>query len=174
MQNNGTIELTSWNFSHITTLSEIFREDNYLSNSEDFIPSKYEQSHIEEWIYKIKTKSRNCKHFAIQKDGILVGGLSISFKNKEWRLNAEISYFVSQQYRNLGIITRAISKAIDYIKICHPEIMRIIALTYDDNRAAQKPLEKNNFTLLATLPKFLIHNDKLKNCNIYSLDIPLL
>jgi len=171
MQSNGTIELTNWNFTHITMLSEIFKEDNYLSNSEDFIPNAYEQSHIEEWIYKIKTKSRNCKHFAIQKNGILVGGLSISFKNKEWKINAEISYFVGKQHRNKGIITRAIAKAVEYVKEKHTEIIRIIALTYEDNKAAQKPLLKNEFTLLATLPNFLIHNEKLKNCCIYSLEV---
>ena len=171
MNNYGTIELTNWNFSHINSLSKIFKEDNYLSNSEDFIPNDYEQSHIEEWIYKIKTKSRNCKHFAIQKNGILVGGLSISFKSKEWKINAEISYFIDKKYRNKGIITRAITKAIDFVVAQHPEILRIIALTYENHKAAQKPLEKNGFSLLATLPNFLIHNEKLQNCNIYSLEL---
>ena len=171
MINNGTIELTNWNFSHITTLSEIFKEHNYLSNSEDYLPNAYEQSHIEEWIYKIKTKSRDCKHFAIQKEGILVGGLSLSFKNKEWKINAEISYFVDKKYRNKGIITRAITKAIEFVQINYPDIKRIIALTYEDNKAAQKPLIKNDFLLLATLPNFLIHEEKLKNCCIYSLEL---
>ena len=169
MQNQGTIELINWNFSHITTLSKIFKEDNYIYNSDDYLPNTYEQTHIEEWIYKIKTKSKNSKHFAIQKNNELVGGVSISFKTKEWNINAEISYFVSKEHRNKGIMTRAIAKAIEYVFETHPEVIRIIALTYESNKAAQKPLEKNNFELEATLKEFLSHDEKLVNCCIYTL-----
>ena len=163
------IELTNWNFSHINTLSEIFKEDNYLCNSLDYLPNSYERTHIEEWFYRIKTKSRNAKHFAIQKNGELAGGVSISFKQNEWSINCEISYFVGKKYRNRGISTRAIAKTTNYIFENHPEIIRIIALTYEDHLPARKPLEKNGFILESTLNNFLMHNNKLKNCCIYTL-----
>ena len=168
-KNTLDITLVGWNFSHINQLSSIFKDEKYLYNCDDYLPNHYEQSHVEEWIHKIITKSKDTKHFAILKNNIVAGGINISFKQGIWKLNAEISYFVAKEFRNKGVVTQAIKQVITYIFDNYSNIKRIIALTYNDNIAARKPLEKNHFIHEATLNDYLIKDDTIKDCYIYSL-----
>lgn len=166
------IELTNWKFSYISKLSEIFNDENMLYNSEDYLPNLYEKAHAENWVHRIITKSKNAKHFAILKDQQLAGGINISLKQNMWKLNAEITYFVAKEFRNKGVVTEAIRQTSSFIFNTYSQIIRIIALTNEDNIAAKKPLLKNGFTLEATLSNFLFQNDKLKNCCVYALKKP--
>lgn len=81
--------------------------------------------------------------------------------------NAEIGYWLSEQYWGHGIMSRAIAQLADY-GFRSFDITRIFARPFETNKASQRALERAGFTLEARFDKVLFKNGEFLDELIYA------
>lgn len=89
---------------------------------------------------------------AIDINGEAVGGIGVHPQTDIYRKNAELGYWLSEQYWGRGVVSRAISLMIQRAFEKY-DIDRIYAIPFGSNKASQRVLEKNGFILEARLEK---------------------
>lgn len=107
-------------------------------------------------------------YLAIEIDGKAVGGIGISPQKGIMRRNAELGYWLGQNYWGQGIMTKAI-KEIVRLAFDKFDIDRIYAKPFAINIASQRILEKAGFVLEAKFEKTVIKNGVLLDEYIYAI-----
>lgn len=105
---------------------------------------------------------------AIELEGIAVGGIGIHPESDIRKLNAELGYWLAEDYWGQGIISLAIRQMVSYAFSTFA-IDRIYAIPFENNPASQRVLEKNGFKLEFRLKKTLIKNGVKLDELIYAL-----
>lgn len=110
--------------------------------------------------------------FAITINDEAVGGVGLHPQKDIYCKNAEIGYWLSEQYWGQGIMTKAVAEILEY-GWNHLEIDRVVAIIFGTNKGSIKVAEKCGFTLEASLSKtiykFGVYEDEL----IYGIRRPL-
>lgn len=117
---------------------------------------------------ELATKSENILYYAIDVNGLAVGGIGISVKTDIKRKNAELGYWLGEPYWGQGIMTEAISKIVA-IAFDTFDITRIYAAPFGTNFASHQVLEKAGFTLEARFEKSLFKNGEYLDELIYAI-----
>ncbi len=105
---------------------------------------------------------------AIEINGEAAGGTGISPQKDYRRKNAELGYWLSEDYWGLGIMTRAIGEIVK-LSFDKFDINRIFATPFETNYASHRVLEKAGFTLEARFEKNLIKNGELLDELVYAI-----
>lgn len=105
--------------------------------------------------------------FAIDVDGAAVGAIGLHIQQDEYRMNAELGYWLGEPYWNKGIITSAVAKVTSY-GFENFEINKIYAKVYDINKVSCIVLVKNGYKLEARLVNNAIKNGKYTDELIYA------
>ena len=105
--------------------------------------------------------------FAIEVEGNAVGGIGIHPQLDVMCKNAELGYWLSEQYWGRGIITNAIQEMVNYA-FEKFDIIRIYARPYGNNIASQKALLKARFVLEANIQKSIFKNGELLDEMIFA------
>ncbi len=119
-------------------------------------PNPYTRKDGEEFINRFKDKDPQ-QIFAIEIEGEAAGAIGVHPMEDIFCKNAEISYWVSEQYWGKGITTKAIGQIVDYAFKTF-EINRIFGRVYGNNPASKRVLEKAGFTLEAHYEKTIYKN----------------
>lgn len=98
----------------------------------------------------------------------LIGAIGIHPQEDISRFNAELGYWLSEDYWGQGIMTKAIAEMIEYA-FENFEINRIFARPFDHNPASKNILEKNGFVFEARIEKNLFKNGVFIDEVIYGL-----
>ena len=102
--------------------------------------------------------------FAITVAGEAIGGVGLHPQKDIYRKNAEIGYWISEEYWGKGIMTNAINEILEY-SWNHLDIDRVVAIIFGTNVGSIKVAEKCGFVLEATLSKtiykFGLYEDEL-------------
>ncbi|MCP2029811.1 RimJ/RimL family protein N-acetyltransferase [Flavobacterium sp. HSC-32F16] len=106
--------------------------------------------------------------FAIEINNKAVGGIGIKPQADIMRKNAELGYWLGQNYWGKGIISQSIKEVVDFGFKTY-DIERIYASTYGTNIASQKVLEKNKFKLEAKIEKNIFKNGEYFDELIYAI-----
>lgn len=110
--------------------------------------------------------------FAIIVNGEAIGGVGLHPQKDVYCKNAEIGYWISEDYWGKGIMTKAVAEILDY-GWKHLEIDRVVAIIFGTNKGSARVAEKCGFTLEATLSKtiykFGLYEDEL----IYAIRRPM-
>ncbi len=130
-------------------------------------PHPYTNEKGEQFINMVT--SHNPVHiFCIDIEGEAVGGIGLHPQQDIQCKNAELGYWLSERFWGKSIITRAISKMVDYgFKTW--DIDRIFARPFGTNTGSQKALEKSGFKLEAHLKKTLFKNGEYVDELIYAI-----
>lgn len=96
---------------------------------------------------------------AIDLNGMAVGGIGLHPGSDVYRNNAEMGYWLGEDFWGKGIITAAIKAMVQYGFSTLP-VQRIYARPYGNNPASQKALLKAGFTLEARLEKTILKNEE--------------
>lgn len=105
--------------------------------------------------------------FAIEVEGNAVGGIGIHPQSDVMCKNAELGYWLGEQYWGRGIITKAIQEMVQYA-FEKFDIIRIYARPYGNNIASQKALLKGGFKLEATIQKNIFKNGEFLDEMIFA------
>jgi ribosomal-protein-alanine N-acetyltransferase len=89
---------------------------------------------------------------AIDLNGSLVGAVGIHQQDDVMKNNAELGYWIAEQYWNKGIITNAVREMIEWA-FQNLSINRVFARPYGSNLASQRVLDKLGFVKEAQISK---------------------
>lgn len=129
---------------------------NIAANLTDKFPHPYTQEHAQHFIQNA-LKHSPANVLAITIDDEVIGGIGIHPQDDIQRKNAELGYWLAEQYWGKGIISSAIPLMVEY-GFKNFDIDRIFARPFGTNIASQKVLEKSGFKLEARFEKTLLKN----------------
>lgn len=162
---SGKVILRPWKKEDDEELTLIANNRKIFNNLRDGFPHPYTLEDAKEFI-KHAQQSIDEKLFAIIADNSLIGSCGIMFKKDIYRKNAEIGYFLGEQYWGMGYASDTIKALRDFI-FSRYDIIRVYAEPFADNLASRKALEKAGFILEATFEKNVIKNNLIKDTCIY-------
>jgi RimJ/RimL family protein N-acetyltransferase len=106
--------------------------------------------------------------FAIDKDGEAIGGIGLHPQQDIMCTNAELGYWLSEQYWGQGILPNVIPKILDF-GFENLNLKRIYARPFGTNLASQKVLQKCGFTLEARFDKTILKNGEMLDELVYAI-----
>jgi [ribosomal protein S5]-alanine N-acetyltransferase len=93
----------------------------------------------------------------IEINGMAAGGIGVSLRLDEDGKYGELGYWLGEQFRNRGVMTRAVVTMLRMAFAAFP-VDRIVALPFSHNRASHRVLEKAGFVLEKRLEKSTFKN----------------
>ena len=107
------------------------------------------------------------KVFAIEINGEAAGSIGIFPQSDIHEKNAEIGYWLAEEYWGQGIMPKAIQAVVEY-GFQTFDIVRVFARPFSTNSTSQRVLEKAGFELEATLKKALFKKGEFMDELIYA------
>ncbi len=161
------VTLRPWEPEDASRLAKIADNKKIYDNLRDAFPHPYS---IDDGRAYINHCLENAKDllYAIEYNGELVGSIGAFFMADVYRKNAEIGYYLAEEYWGSGIMTKAI-KAITAYAFANYDIHRMYAEPFARNIGSRKVLEKAGYVHEATLRKNVIKNEIVEDTCIYSL-----
>ncbi len=160
-------KLRPWNISDLDSLVQYANNWNVAKNMTDKFPFPYSESNGRAFI-EFATKDEPIHIFAIDLNGIAVGGIGIHPQEDIHRKNAELGYWLAEPFWGKGIMSRAVKQAVNFAFDSF-EIDRVFARPFGTNLASQKVLEKNGFVLEGRFDKVLFKNNEYLDELIYAV-----
>lgn len=161
------ITLRPWHINDAKNLAELANNKNIAQFMADVFPHPYSLENAKTFI-AFATSNPNSKIFAIIVDGKPVGSIGLHLQTDILRKNAEIGYWLGEQYWGKGIITQAVPQMIDY-GFNNMDIIRIFARIFETNKASQKVVEKCGFILEGKYEKTIFKNNEFIDELIYAV-----
>jgi len=149
--------LRDWKKSDAAPLARIANNKKIWDNVRDRLPYPYTEKDAKEWLALVR-KQKKITTFCVEADGDVVGSVGFTLKDDVYRKNAEIGYFIGEEYWKTGIATEAVRQLVDYIEK-NFDVVRIYAEVFEYNKASMKVLEKNGFYLECIRKKAAIKNN---------------
>lgn len=163
------ITLRLWKESDASDLTKIADNQKISDCLRDAMPCPYTLADAKNWLLMAVKENMNYPHlFAIIYNNKLVGSIGFFVKDDVYRLNAEIGYFLSEEYWGKGLVSEAVTLVCKYVFSQYP-VIRIYAEIFEPNLASRKVLEKNNFKLEAILKNNVIKKGNILNTTVYSI-----
>lgn len=161
------ILLRPWKTGDLDRLVKLADNPKIAANLMDRFPHPYTKEAGENFI-NMAMSGRPASVLAITLDGEVVGGIGVHPQIDVYRKNAELGYWLAEEYWGKGIITEAIKLIVPYA-FDNFDINRIYARPFGGNIASQKVLEKNGFHLEAHLMGTFFKNGQFLDELIYAM-----
>lgn len=162
-----TIKFRSFQISDIPALASKANNEKVSANMTDEFPFPYGEENAKQFIERVKDLNP-AQIFAIILDGELAGAVGIHPQSGIMRMNAEIGYWVAEEYWGRGVATKAIAYIVEYgFKTF--DIDRIYARPYGTNKPSQRVLEKNGFVLEAHIKGNILKRGERLDELIYAI-----
>lgn len=148
--------LRKWDIKDVASLLKYANNPKIAANLTDQFPHPYKKENADAFV-AMAAKNNPVNIFAIEINGEAAGGIGLHFQTDIYRKNAELGYWIAEPYWGKGIMTKAVSRMVDYgFKTF--EIQRIFARPFGTNIASQKVLEKAGFILEGSFKDTLFKN----------------
>ncbi len=134
----------------------------------DGFPHPYTQNDAENFINFVLTNNEPQTQFAIDINGEAVGMIGILLKDDIYKKNAEIGYWLSEDYWGKGIMTDILKAVIEYAFKTF-DVIRLYASVKSANIGSMKVLEKCGFKKEGVFVKSIFKNGQFFDEHIYSL-----
>lgn len=132
----------------------------------DIFPHPYTTKDACFYIENVANDLRNLI-LAIDVEGRAVGSIGIHPKTDVYQKNAELGYWLGEQYWGRGIMTEAV-KAITEYGFKNYNLHRIYADVFENNTGSMRVLEKAGFAREAVLRKAVIKNGVIMDEYVYA------
>lgn len=160
-------KLRPWKLDDIDSLVKFGNNPNIAKNMTDGFPSPYTKEHAHSFISRVSNLSPN-SFFAIEVEGRAVGSIGVHLQEDIYRKNAELGYWLAEEFQGKGIMSKAIKEAVS-IAFNQFDLLRIYAKPFGSNLVSQKVLENAGFKLEYRIEENLIKNGKLEDELIYGI-----
>lgn len=128
-------------------------------------PYPYSVEHGTKWL---EMACKNSSFFAIEINNEAAGGIGVHVQQDIMCKNAELGYWLSEDYWGNNIVPRVIQEIVNYAFKTF-DITRVFARPFGNNPASQRVLEKCGFKLDARLENTIFKNGETLDELIYSL-----
>jgi [ribosomal protein S5]-alanine N-acetyltransferase len=136
-------------------------------NLRDSFPHPYSESDAQEWLYLVSSITP-CTNFALEVEGLAVGGIGLKLQDDIHRRSAELGYWLGKDYWGRGIATEAVRSLTEY-SFTHFDLCRIYSLIFSWNPASVKVLEKAGFAYEGRLRKAVQKDGKMTDALLYAI-----
>ncbi len=157
-------KLRQWTFDDLESVSRHADNPKITRFMSDGFPISRDQWKL---FLEHVVQNKSLHYQAIEIDGEAVGGIGISPKTDILRNNAELGYWLSENYWGKGIMVRAVEEITKTAFDTLP-INRIFATPFGNNIASQRLLEKCGFHLEARFEKIILKNGELLDELVYA------
>jgi RimJ/RimL family protein N-acetyltransferase len=159
--------LRPWTMADLDNLVKFANNKKIADNLNDAFPHPYPR---ESGITYINTFSDDnpSRVFAIVMEGIACGSIGIYPQTDIHRKNAEMGYWLAEEYWGRGIMTEAVKRIIEH-GFKSFDLNRIFARPFSTNLASQRVLEKAGMKLEARFEKSLIKNGQFLDELVFSI-----
>ena len=157
---SNRVTLRPWCEKDLTSLVRHANNFNIWKNVRDGFPHPYTEEAGRSWLKIAMDETVNLL-FAMEVDGEAVGSMGALFKDDVYRINAEIGYWLSEQYWCQGLVSTAIPLLVDHVFGNYPDIQRIYADVFSYNPASARVLQKCGFHLEAIHKNAVIKNGQI-------------
>ena len=139
------------------------------SNISRFMSDAFPGNDVEKWQKFIRKAHENPSAFyrVIEVDGKFAGNIGVLICNDILRMNAELGYWIGDQYKCRGIMTEAVKEMVQLV-FENFSVTRIYATPFGNNFASQRVLEKAGFTLEGMFEKIYIKNGMKQDELVYA------
>ena len=152
--------LRSWLDKDLEPLIRLANNKKIWDQVRDYFPPPYTTKEAKEWL-ALNIGITPVLNFAIEVDGQFAGSIGMIPKTDVFRNNMEIGYWLGESYWGKGIASKAVAIICDKIWQDYPEVNRIYAEVFENNKGSMRALEKNAFTLECIRKKAVIKNNML-------------
>ncbi|MEP6926328.1 MAG: GNAT family protein [Ginsengibacter sp.] len=149
-------------------LAKYANNEKIGKNLRDRFPYPYTEEDAEWFINFVLENNVPLRNFIIEINNEAVGTIEFRPGEDVYRLNAEIGYWLGEEYWGKGIMTAVIKETVKYI-FENSDINRVFALPFSTSIASARALEKAGFIKEATIRKGVIKNGKVLDYYIYSI-----
>jgi RimJ/RimL family protein N-acetyltransferase len=160
-----SVLIRKWNVSDIEVLVQIANNINVWNNLRNYFPHPYTIDDAKSWLELVDVEGATL-NFAIEFEGVLVGGIGLIPNSDVYVMSAEIGYWIGESYWGKGIATEAIRQITEYI-FYNFDIIRIYAEVFENNKPSMRALEKNGFYLEGVRRKSILKNEILMDDYIW-------
>jgi [ribosomal protein S5]-alanine N-acetyltransferase len=119
------------------------------------------------WI-EFASSDKGILYRAVEIKGEAAGGIGVSLQKNGSSKEAELGYWLSEDYWGLGVMTKAVGEMVK-LSFSQFDIDRIFATPFETNYASHHVLEKAGFKLEAGIQKKVIKNGVEVNELVYAI-----
>ena len=159
------IKLREWNEADLDNLVKYANNFNIAKWLTNGFPHPYTYEDGKAFL-SMFAKDKPAKVFAIEVNGNAVGSIGIFPQTDIHEKNAEMGYWLAEEYWGKGIMLKAIQEIVDY-GFQTFDIIRIFARPFSTNLKSQRVLEKAGFVCEARLKNALFKNGEFIDELIY-------
>ncbi len=160
--------LRPWEEEDAKRLAVIANNKKIANNLRDGFPYPYSINDARKFIHLVKHSEGISKAFAIVINGVVAGSIAAYFKENVHRKNAELGYYLAEEYWGKGTMTKVVRRMTQYL-FGNFDIIRVYAQPFARNTASRRVLEKAGFRLEAVLKNNIIKNDVVQDGCIYAV-----
>lgn len=161
------MKLRPYRLEDAKEMAALANNPKIAANLTNQFPSPYTIKDAKEFI-EGALKNEPQRFFCIEVDGAIAGSIGIHPQNDIYVKNAELGYWLAEEYWGKGIMTQAVVEMTKYGFVSF-DLVRIYAIPFGDNIGSHKVLEKAGFKLETRIEKNLFKNGKLQDECIYSI-----
>lgn len=161
------LTLRPWRTSDLSNLVLYANNIEIAKNLTNVFPHPYTEENGQKFI-EFANGSDNRIIRAICKDDQAIGAIGLHPQADIFCKNAELGYWLAEEFWGQGIMTHAIGLMVD-LGFEQLDVTRIFARPFGSNIGSQKALEKNNFDLEAKFEKTLFKQDTFLDEWVYAI-----
>jgi len=162
-----TIKIRKWMQTDLISLVRYANNPNIAKNLTNGFPQPYTERDGAAFISNVSVDDP-VKVFAIDINGEAIGSIGIFPQTDIHCKNAEIGYFLAEEFWGKGIVAEAIKQIVEY-GFNTFDINRIFARPFGSNKRSHRVLEKSGFVLEATLKNVLFKDGEYLDELIYAI-----
>lgn len=147
-------------------LVEFANNEDISRNLTDAFPFPYTEENGRRFIEF--ARSTKDLIYAIDKDGLAIGGVGIHPKTNVYRFTAEVGYWLAQPFWRQGIMRKALGLLIN-IAFTQTELQRLEASVYDYNTASQALLKSLGFSLEGIRKEYTFKNGAFHDSYLFRM-----
>jgi len=161
-----TVNVRKWDEADLNSLVKYANNWNIAKWLTNGFPHPYTRADGEAYLSMI-AKDNPVKVFAIDINGEAVGSIGIFPQSDIHEKNAEMGYWLAEEYWGQGIMTKVIQEIVEY-GFRTFDIVRIFARPFSTNLKSQRVLEKAGFVFEARLKNALFKHGEFIDELIYA------
>lgn len=171
--NGSNFVLRAWRYGDEASLAKHANNPLIFRNVRDVFPHPYTLEHAREWVeFSVKSQNQNGTNLVIDVAGECVGAIGMILQTDIHRSNAEVGYWLGEEYWGRGIVTEALKLMTHYTFSNFAQVHRVFAKVFAYNTPSMRVLERNGFGLEAVLVEASIKHEQLVDEYIYALRRP--
>ncbi|MGH8632673.1 MAG: GNAT family N-acetyltransferase [Burkholderiales bacterium] len=163
----GKCTVRDWARSDKAALVRFANNRNIWRNLTHMFPHPYTEANAD-WWFSFLAKTTEPTSWAIEVEGLAVGGIGVTLKEGVYAKAADFGYWLGEPYWGRGIMTEAV-KAVSSYAMRRFELIRLEAPVFDWNPASMRVLEKCGFVREGVLRASAVKDGQVIDRVIYAL-----